>query len=87
MELTNKEIIENLRRYDVVNACTSAEDLANIVRSFADEDGNIQGRTRDFNAEAMASQVEGVVNGSQIPTMLTRNWGIRQQALYIGRKS
>ena len=43
----------------------------------------IQGRTRKFDAERMARSVWPVVNEQVPANYLTREFGIRQQALYL----
>ena len=68
-------------KYDAVNKAETLDELADVIESFADEDGMIQGRTRKFRASMMAHacKVYGVIK----PNTLTREFGIRQQALYI----
>lgn len=72
-----------LSKYDAVNKCETAEQLKQVIISFADENGNIKGRRRLFKAERMASFVDYVISGTLVPEALTREFGIRQQALYI----
>lgn len=70
-----------LEKYEAVNKCTSLEELSNVILSFADESGIIQGRTRGFNAGKMAEHCKLF---STLPkNVLTREYGIRQQAMYI----
>ena len=76
-------IEEEVSRYRRVNACESVKDLEETILSFSDEDGMIQGRTRKFEASSMAKMVHPVVNGTAMPNFLTREFGIRQQALYL----
>ena len=76
-------IYSNLEKYEIVNACESAKELEEAILAFANESGYIQGRTRMFDAKQMASNVEGVVNRRLIANLLTREFGIRQQALYL----
>jgi hypothetical protein len=68
-------------RYEAVNKCETLEELAQVIESFADEHGEIQGRSRSFTASKMATICRNyspiVHNG------LTRELGVRQQALYI----
>lgn len=71
------------QKYDAVNSSESFLGLANTIRSFADEDGKIQGRVRKFDAEKMAKKCENFNDVSILPNNLTREFGIRQQALYI----
>lgn len=67
--------------YDKVNQCETFEQLALIIESLADEEGYIQGRTRKFNAKKMAQYCRNFNIG--YPNILTREFGIRQQAMYI----
>ncbi len=74
----------NLEKYEMVNACETVEALEAAILSFTDpETGLIQGRTRTFNGATMASAVRTVVMGTERPNILTREFGIRQQALYL----
>ena len=72
-----------LEKYEAVNKCETIDELRNVILSFMDSDGMIKGRTRHFHAEKMANYVYDVVNGNLIPNVLTREFGIRQQALYL----
>jgi hypothetical protein len=54
---------------------------AQVIEMLVDEDGFIQGRNRKFNGKAMADYCR---NFSIVyPNILTREFGIRQQAMYI----
>lgn len=71
----------DLDKYDAVNATTTLEELAETIQSFADENRQIQGRNRTFNADKMAIACR---NFSKLPpNVLTRNYGIRQQAMML----
>lgn len=67
--------------YDLVNDCEDLSQLADVILSLADEDGMIQGRTKKFNAGKMADACLHYRNRPK--NNLTREFGIRQQALYI----
>lgn len=69
-----------LEKYEAVNRCETLEELANVIRGFG-VDGMIQGRTKVFKAEKMALYCEEFDAG--IHNLLTREYGIRQQAMYI----
>jgi hypothetical protein len=69
--------------YDMVNACESREELSAAILKIADANGEIQGRTRKFNAEKMAKYALSVVSEGMQPNVLTREFGIRQQAMYL----
>lgn len=71
-------------KYELVLTCETAEELAAAIHKIS-SGGMIKGRSREFNAEKMASFVRGVIAGTLPANILTRNYGIRQQALYIQR--
>ena len=79
----NMELEKELSIWIKVNSCETAEELSEVILSLADEDGAIQGRDRKFPADRMAEAVSEVVKGNLMPNVLTREYGIRQQALYI----
>lgn len=68
-------------KYDKVNQCTTLEELAQLIETFADEEGLIQGRTRKFDANKMANFCREFTWVQ--PNVLTREFGIRQQAMHI----
>lgn len=71
----------DLEKYEAVNKAETFEELAQVIESFADEDGKIKGRTRSFDAKKMADACRIY---SDLPrNILTREFGIRQQAMYI----
>ena len=73
--------MNDLEKYEKVNKCETFEELAKTIESFADNLGYIQGRSRKFNAKKMANYCR---NFSWFaPNLLTREFGIRQQAMYI----
>lgn len=72
---------ERLEVYDKVNSCRSFSELSDVILSLADEDGMIQGRTRKFVAAKMA---KFCINFFVYPKeVLTREFGIRQQAIML----
>lgn len=76
MKLTEEQ------KYSIINNCETVEDLENAIIGISDH-GTIEGKSRSFDAIKMSSYVKAVVNGELIPNVLTRSYGIRQQALYI----
>ena len=72
-----------LFKYEKVNQCETPEELSKTIESFADANGMIQGRIRQFNAAKMAGYVNLVVNEEATARVLTREFGIRQQAIYL----
>lgn len=74
----------DLEKYQTVNACETVEALEAAILSFTDpETGRIQGRIKTFDGATMASRVRPIVEGDGWPNNLTREFGIRQQALYL----
>ncbi len=73
--------MNRLEIYDKVNKCETLSELSDIILELADENGEIQGRTRKFNAAKMAEKCLNFRTVS--PNTLTRKFGIRQQAMYI----
>lgn len=77
-------MIDQLIKFQTVNACETPDELAKAIRDFADpETGMIMGRRRPFDAQRMAGYVTFVVNEGAPANLLTREFGIRQQALYL----
>lgn len=76
--LSNEEL---LKRYEAVNDCESLKELADVIRSFANDEGLIDGRISIFNAEKMANVCENY--SLYFHNNLTRNYGIRQQAMML----
>lgn len=73
--------MEELLKYEKVNKCETLDQLADVIDSFADGDGKIVGRTKRFDAKVMSNICRRYTYGEH--NMLTREYGIRQQALYI----
>lgn len=76
---------ERLKIYDKVNKAESLKELSDIILSLADEYGIIQGRTRPFRAEttSIACKNYNDLFNKGYANVLTREFGIRQQAMYI----
>ena len=70
-----------LEKYQSVNECETLDQLAVVIESFAGEDGLIKGRTRNFNAQVMSNICRRYTLVEH--NMLTREYGIRQQAMCI----
>jgi len=73
--------MDEVEKYQKVNQCETLEELALVIESFADINGEIKGRVRYFNASKMANHCRDF--NPTIPELLTREFGIRQQAMYI----
>lgn len=72
-----------LQKWQAVNQCENGKALHDLIVQFADEDGMIQGRKRKFSATQMAHHVHDVLQNDYSSNLLTREFGIRQQALYL----
>lgn len=70
-----------LQKYESVNKCESLDELAKVIESFSDLQGMIQGREKRFNAKVMANNCINYTPYTH--NTLTREFGIRQQAMYI----
>ena len=73
--------MKDLEAYEKVNQSESLKELADIIREIGGEDKIIKGRTKNFNSENMAGYCERF---EVLPcNLLTRSYGIRQQAMYL----
>jgi hypothetical protein len=72
---------QELERFKKVNACETLNELADVIESFADKFGVIQGRTKDFDAKRMATACRNYDYHRH--NNLTREFGISQQGLYL----
>jgi hypothetical protein len=71
-----------LEKYQRVNKCETPEDIYQCIRDFS-ENGEIQGRIRKFDSEKMIANAELFFKGYAIPNVITREFGLRQQCMYI----
>ena len=74
-----------LQMFQLVNQCETIEALQEAILKIGDlhPQGMIQGRKEQRNAQEMAEMVPLVVKMGMGAVNLTRNYGIRQQALYL----
>lgn len=72
-----------LQKWQAVNQCESVQGLGFLIQSFADKDGMIQGRERKFDALTMAINLDHYISSQAPANVLTREYGIRQQAIYL----
>lgn len=83
-----KRLLEDLEagtldKFQQVNRCEDVEELKLVLLSFADKEGKIQGRKRKFKAKSMVESLELYMKGTLPPNFITREFGLRQQAMYI----
>jgi len=76
--------MNDLDKFNKVNNCESIDELCDTIISFADAQGMIQGRTKRFVAQEMANYCKTYwMNSHNQPRFMTREFGIRQQAMYL----
>jgi hypothetical protein len=80
--MEEQQVLTDLEKYELVNSCETVEQLQTAILKCA-EGSTIVGRTDYFNASKMAAEIPGVVKDERFANVLTRKWGIRQQALYL----
>jgi hypothetical protein len=72
-----------LEKWQLVNQCETQSQLAFAINKFADPDGMIQGRERKFDAAKMIIGLKYFFTDEMPANVLTREYGIRQQAIYL----
>ena len=70
------------QHWESINRAETFEGLAKAIENLADDNGEIQGRIKVFRAELMADYCRRFKELKN-PNLLTREFGIRQQAMYI----
>lgn len=73
---------ERLEKYDIVNKTKSLEELAEVIKEIA-VDGLIEGRVKPHPVENMITCCNHFTIVNNYPSILTRNYGIRQQAYML----
>ena len=72
-----------LEKWQLVNQCETQSQLAFSINKFADPEGMIQGRQRKFDAAKMIIGLQFFMDSEAPANVLTREYGIRQQAIYL----
>ena len=72
-----------LEKYELVNNCEYPKELTEAIITIGSDANTIHGKSRSFDSIKMASYVDGVISNDFNPALLTRSYGIRQQALYL----
>jgi hypothetical protein len=76
-----------LEKYEAVNKCETVDELADVMLNvIANDMGEIVGRSRPFSVNKMIKYLHIFVEDDDdrvSPSVLTRMYGIRQQAMYI----
>jgi hypothetical protein len=72
-----------LQKWQAVNQCETQSQLADLISKFADSEGMIHGRERKFDASKMIIGLSYFMIDEMPANVLTREFGIRQQAIYL----
>jgi len=72
-----------LEKWQLVNQCETLLELEDAIAKFADSEGMIQGRQRKFDAGKMIIGLNYFMTDEMPANVLTREYGIRQQAIYL----
>jgi hypothetical protein len=72
-----------LETWQLVNQAETQEQLAVIINKLADVEGMIQGRVKKHNASQMIIGLNLFMKDQIASNILTREFGIRQQAIYL----
>ena len=72
-----------LQKWQKVNQCETQAELADLILKFADNEGMIHGRERKFDASKMVIGLQFFMDNEVQSNVLTREFGIRQQAIYL----
>jgi hypothetical protein len=72
-----------LEKWQLVNQCETPLELEDAIAKFADSEGMIQGRQRKFDAGKMIIGLNYFMTDEMPANVLTREYGIRQQAIYL----
>ena len=72
-----------LEKWQLVNQCETQAQLSDVITKFADPEGMIQGRQRKFDAAKMIIGLQFFMDSEVPANVLTREYGIRQQAIYL----
>lgn len=75
--------LSDLNKFKMINNCESTEELKAAILLLGDKDGYIPGRKHIFTAKKLAEKVDLIFEGKLPYNHLTREFGIRQQLMYI----
>lgn len=75
-------MLTEVEKWRIINDSETFDQLKDNIKRLADEDGSIMGRIRPFLAEKQINNVD-IVKAGYPANILTRSYGIRQQAIYL----
>ena len=74
--------MSELEKFQRVNKAETILELQQCILDFA-VNGQIQGRTRLFDAQKMSNNLKLYFSNNAPPEVITREFGLRQQAMYL----
>lgn len=74
--------MDELKKYKLINKAETVEELKEAIEAIS-EKGMIKGRRKSYMADEMIAMVDFIYNDNYPLNFLTRNYGIRQQMLYL----
>lgn len=74
--------MDELEKYKLINKAETIEELKEAMEAIS-EKGMIKGRRKSYMANEMIAMVDFIYNDNYPLNFLTRNYGIRQQMLYL----
>lgn len=78
------ELYSRFTTFLAINMAETIDQVYEVMRIIANEDGLIAGRHRNFNVEKMIANIGKYMTGEiTTPNIATREFGIRQQMMYI----
>lgn len=75
--------ISDIDKFELINKCETPAELRNAILRIGKEDSSILSRN---DLEYTANIASGIARGLYVSNLITKKYGIRQQAIYIYRK-
>ena len=74
--------MDELEKYKLINKAETIEELKEAIKAIS-EKGMNKGRSKSYMSDKMIAMVDFIYNDNYPLNFLTRNYGIRQQMLYL----
>ena len=74
--------MNELSKWQLINSCDSVKELENAF-DLIFTDSVVAGKKQNHNKELMRMNIKHVVSGDAPASALTREYGLRQQAIYL----
>ena len=78
-----QEKTQELIRFQVVNKADSLKSLLAAIEVMGGEEGLLQGSQQLWDVDQQKAGLELFAKGLAVPNILTRTYGLRQQAMYL----